>query len=220
MATNKKIKITCQAATVLQPDELEDFQGGLKTISETDLRRLKNQIRRHGISAPIFVWQHKGKNYVLDGHQRLKALRGLALEGYQFDGIPAATISAATVTEAREKLLAFSSTYGQIDVSELDAFVKGLGELEDLRLVAGSEIDLDIFTPGEDDAWQDAGDDALESALSFSKMAQTESSNISVTLVFPKEHKDAIQRYLRAFGKGPLSDQVLGEVYSALGESV
>ncbi len=62
---------------------LHPLQGNLKELSVPNFEKLKHSLLKHGISFPLFVWQHGGINYVLDGHQRDRVLRRMQEEGYE-----------------------------------------------------------------------------------------------------------------------------------------
>jgi DNA modification methylase len=137
-----QIRVTCEAAATIDLDDLSDFQGNLKKISALNLERLKSRIRRHGINAPVFVWRIDNANYIIDGHQRVKALQALRGEGYTIPPIPFAVIEADNVNDAREKLLGISSQYGEFVLDEFEAFAANLDIRDDLRLV-DTELVLD-----------------------------------------------------------------------------
>jgi len=73
MEKNKKIPITCKGSKSVPLNELQNFQGNLKTLGDGDFKKLRNQILKHGFSFPVFVW---GKQ-LLDGHQRIFVARSL-----------------------------------------------------------------------------------------------------------------------------------------------
>lgn len=149
---NETIQITCQTKDSLPLDKLQDFQGQLKTIDKKNLTRLKNRIKKVGINVPVFVWNNEGKYYLLDGHQRTKALKSLKKDGYTIPKIPVVYIEASDKEDAKEKLLAISSQYGDFQMDILSDFSIGL-DIEDLRLTKGS-IPLDYNnreTEGDDD---------------------------------------------------------------------
>lgn len=116
-----KIDITCEYKRLIPIDELEDFQGGLKVIDNENLAKIKDSISRFGFSFPVFVW----KNKILDGHQRIAAMKSLLEDGAVFNhkGLPVVSIAAANETEAAEKLLLINSRYAEIDQGGFDAFV-------------------------------------------------------------------------------------------------
>ena len=67
------INVTCEASKRLSVEELLEFQGELKTLHVKSYNRLKNSIMKYGFAFPMFIW--KGKNYLLDGHQRLRVIK-------------------------------------------------------------------------------------------------------------------------------------------------
>lgn len=106
---------------MLPIEEIENFQGELKSIDLTNLNKLKSSIEQYGFSFPIFVWQKK----ILDGHQRLLAVRSMLEDGEELDGdlLPVVEIEAADEREAAEKLLLINSRYAKINQSGFDEFI-------------------------------------------------------------------------------------------------
>lgn len=131
----KEIFVTCRAADSLPVDRLLDFQSGLKKISKQNLTKLKSRILKHGINAPVFVWDYKGDYYILDGHQRIKALCSLREDGYSLPLIPVAYIEANNISDAKDKLLGITSQYGEFDLDGIAEFTADLELDADLRLV-------------------------------------------------------------------------------------
>jgi len=144
----KAIKITCDGTDYVDFKLLVPLQGDLKTLSEENLGKLKKSIIKYGFTAPGFVWQSGKKKYVMDMHQRIKALNSLFEEGYTIPDIPIVYIQAKNKTEAKQKLLHISSQYGEFNRSGLDDFLLSINSdaelLETLRLV-DDEVDLGIF---------------------------------------------------------------------------
>ena len=68
---NKEIPIRCKGNRYLKYSELKAFQGNLKEMSKKNYQKLKALILKHGLIAPIFVWNQKE---ILDGHGRLLVL--------------------------------------------------------------------------------------------------------------------------------------------------
>jgi DNA modification methylase len=147
----KEIKIKCKAVDSLEIDELNDFQGDLKTISDDELEKLKKSILKYGFSFPVFVWENK----ILDGHQRLKAVRQLVEQGCKIkdNNLPVVRIEAKNEKEAAEKLLLINSRYAKIDQEGFQVFTYDykidLGEMTEL--IELPEID---FSFGEDEDYQ------------------------------------------------------------------
>ena len=100
----KTIQIKCSAQTTLPIDLILEFQGPLKKLSAANLNKLKANILKLGFIAPFFVWDNKGDNMLLDGHQRLAALISLRQDGYDIPLLPVDYINAKDEAEARAKL--------------------------------------------------------------------------------------------------------------------
>jgi len=128
MAKAKKVlRVTCESGTRLPMENVEPYQHELKKIDKSELLKLKRSIVRYGFTMPIAVWLSGGKYKLLDGHQRMKALKELAVEGYSIPKIPVTVVEAANRAEAKEKLLAMVSVYGKLDKAGLDHYVKDAG---------------------------------------------------------------------------------------------
>ena len=130
------LRVTCKGAQTLPLDRIEEFQGNLKKLSKKNLEKLKKRIIEDGFNVPFFVWDHEGMYKALDGHQRIKALCSLREEGWDIPLLPVAFIEASDEADARKKLLAISSQYGEFDSSELSEWLDEIGGevAETLRL--------------------------------------------------------------------------------------
>ena len=107
----KTIRINCKTADEILLSDLEPFQDNLKILTEKSRAKLKVQIVENGFIVPFFVWGKK----IIDGHQRLKVLLELEEEGYTLPKLfPVVKIKASTIKEAKERLLAITSQYGEI----------------------------------------------------------------------------------------------------------
>ncbi len=152
------IQVTCKAADTLPIDRLMDFQGDMKKISKENLEKLKRRIIKHGINAPVFVWDHEGDYYILDGHQRIKALHSLREDGYNMPMIPVAYIEAESERDAKDKLLGITSQFGDFDVEGVLKFTDEIDiEWGDLSLSDNGKLYLhdpedidDLFTDDPD----------------------------------------------------------------------
>lgn len=131
----KKIKVTSQGAETLPLDQLRDFQGDLKTLSDKNRAMLEGRIIKYGINAPVFVWKRKGKAYLLDGSQRVKVLVGLRDQGYEIPEVPVAIIQAKDIAEAKDKLLGITSQYGEFTDNGVITFLDTMQIPDDIRLV-------------------------------------------------------------------------------------
>lgn len=121
---------------------------------DRDVTNLKNAIIKNGFSFPVFLWY--GHNYVIDGTGRRKAVEELTKEGYEIPEIPYVEVEAATLEEARHKVIEASSSFGDITKKSLADFVEGDITLIDwttVNLGGGKKITSDTYLsdPAEDD---------------------------------------------------------------------
>lgn len=157
----KEIRITCKGTGEIELDEAKHFQGELKQISRKNLEKLKNRILKLGFNVPVFIWTDKaGKRYLLDGHQRTRALYELRAAGYKVPPIPYAEIYADNIDDAKDKLLGISSQYGDFTQDGLRQFIGDLKIDSDIRLPTG-ELKIEQVRPPED---EQGDDDAPETA--------------------------------------------------------
>jgi len=136
-------------------DDLVAFQGELKRIRPASLERLKNQIKKNHFFAPVYVWTSRpdrgGRTYILDGHQRIKALQALEEDGHSIPAaLPVLQVKAKSKNDAKGKLLALSSQYAKTTKRGLEKFLDD-STLE-IELLAGEieiGLDLEIKTEGK-----------------------------------------------------------------------
>jgi len=117
------VQITCRGAQTFPHPDLVPFQGNLKSLSEEDYRKLRHEIIERGFSEPISIWQSEGKNYILNGHQRLRALQQMEQEGWKIPHVPVSLIFASSFKEAKMKLLSLASQYGKVEGQGLYEFM-------------------------------------------------------------------------------------------------
>lgn len=118
------ITIACEGAKSIALEHLEHFQGDLKDLSQENYERLKREILERGFSEPISVWRHKGKLWILNGHQRVRTLRAMQDDGYVIPPLPVSIIHAKDEQEARLKVLALTSQYGEMTRQGLYEFME------------------------------------------------------------------------------------------------
>lgn len=121
----EQIKIKCKGAGELSINLLTPLQGDLKTLSDENYSRLKQEIITDGFSFPIAVYENPddSKIYVLDGHQRLETLHRMKDEGFIIPQIPINFVDAENLNHAKKKLLAAASQYGQYDQQGAQDFI-------------------------------------------------------------------------------------------------
>jgi len=143
----KKVEITCAGAGIVYLDDLVDFQGNLKDLSKENYEKLKKEILDLGFSEPISVWAKDGKMYCLNGHQRRRTLMQMRVEGYEIPPIPVNFIEAKDKKEAKKKVLALTSQYGEMTGQGLYEFSidAGLNAGEIEEAFRFPEVDFDSW---------------------------------------------------------------------------
>lgn len=147
-AQDKKptIKIKYKGSGTLSIDLLEPMQGDLKTLSDENYGKFRNNILSEGFTEPISIWEdpESGKTFILNGHQRVEVLSRLRSEGYKIPQIPVNYIDAKNLKEAKLQVLSMASQYGTINNEGLTRFISSIGiSAEDvLRDYKFPEIDI------------------------------------------------------------------------------
>lgn len=144
----KKITIKCRGAESLERQDLCDFQGELKVLTDENYAKLKQEVLDLGFSEPISVWKDKkGKHQILNGHQRIKAINKMCdEEGFICPPLPVSIVEADSLKQAKEKLLAFTSSYGTMTSEGLKSYMKSAGiKLATLDRFVFPEINLPEF---------------------------------------------------------------------------
>lgn len=117
--------IACEGAAEVDIDDLADFQGTLKVLSDESYQRLRTSILTLGFSFPVQAWRHKGKVHILDAHQRISVLKRLRdEEGFAVPPLPVSWVQATSRGEAAKKLLAATSQYGEVTNEGLFEFMR------------------------------------------------------------------------------------------------
>lgn len=121
------LKIRFDGTDYEKLEDLHDFQDGAKLMSNKELQCLQHELMTVGFISPVIVWQEKGKNYILDGHQRVEAVKDLVDKGHLLNpvpGLPVTRVHAESREEAKRMLLGLISQYGQIDGKKLKKLIK------------------------------------------------------------------------------------------------
>ncbi len=151
--THGPIKVKCTGSESLPLEHITKFQGELKKIKQSSKLRLASSIFINGFIAPFFIWKHGKENRILDGHQRITVLNDIRDSSVSLPGVfPVVYIEAENESEAKQKLLAISSQYGDFDLDELKDWLTELDKdaLETVRL-CDREIKLATNEPTEND---------------------------------------------------------------------
>ena len=142
------IPVTCDPEGKLDRvplDQIEEFQGKLKSLGKTEYAKLKQSITEKGFIVPCFAWRNGSDKWkLLDGHQRIRVIRN---EGWEIEGgIPIVEIAATDDRDAKEKLLAIVSRYGRVEGQGLYEFLDGSGiDLEQWAVPDLPDLDLDSW---------------------------------------------------------------------------
>lgn len=161
---HKVVRIECTGAESISLDELSPFQDDLKSLSKENYDKIKREIVKNGFSEPVSVWKADGKNYILNGHQRVRALVGLRDDGYDVDRIPVSYIEAKTAKEAKRKILGLAGQYGKVEKDELYKFISDYDlEMDEIfEHVRFPEIDdLEFLEEFGDDLPSDGSEDVI-----------------------------------------------------------
>jgi DNA modification methylase len=174
LMAKKVIRIDVSSTETIDYLNLTHFQGNLKDLSDENYEKLKKEIIERGFSFVIHVWKDKGKNYILDGHQRVRTIKTMVeKEGWGCPELPVVEVKAKNIKEAKFKVLSGTSQYGEMTGQGLHEFIE-LAEIE-LNDVGDSfvfpEIDFDRFklefysehnTDGEYDPKEDEVPDVVK----------------------------------------------------------
>lgn len=134
-----KIIVKARGNQTLPIDRLMEFQGNLKRLTQKNREKLMASILEKGFIAPIFVWDDAGEYRLLDGHQRLKTLLWMREKGWDIPMLPVDIIEAEDEQDAKGKLLAISSQYGEFTTDGYAEFT--------------SDIEIEPFVRLTDEEW-------------------------------------------------------------------
>lgn len=151
----KTILIKCEGAATLSLDSLEPFQGDFKRLDNVNAERLKNEMLVDGFSDPFNIWRNRKHHWIIDGHQRRIVLLSLREEGYEIPELPVVWVAADSFEQAKRKVLAQASQYGQVEREGLldlmaEAELKTLDLLQNFRF---PEIPPILFIDEENDPY-------------------------------------------------------------------
>jgi hypothetical protein len=119
-----QIRIRCQGAVTVPLAQLQGLQHGLKSLSPENHKKLRALIIRKGFIDPVAVWRQGDDYFLLNGHQRVGVVRALVAEGYQCPDIPVTVVDAANLKEAKDHVLAMSSSFATVEEEGLRNFLR------------------------------------------------------------------------------------------------
>lgn len=144
--STKIIRIACKGAGTLPFREILPFQGKLKELSVPDFENLLARILRRGVTAPIHIWQHEGKNWNIDGHQRCHVFDWCEKNGYEVPPVPVDYIFAESFEAAKDILLGHASTFGKVSQEGLHSFMtEAQLPVELLKDASLPGVDYEVF---------------------------------------------------------------------------
>lgn len=142
------VEVACGEIRHLPWKQLRAFQGDLKTLSEPNYQLLKAHILRLKFSDSFRVWAGDGGfNWIINGHQRLTALTKMEAEGIKIpELLPCEMILAADWKEAKEKVLALTSQFGEMTGQGLFNFMTDAGfKVDEVDRFRFNDIDPAVF---------------------------------------------------------------------------
>lgn len=155
-----KINIGQMQIENLDYRQLKPLQGNLKSLSDTNYKKLKKSFKEKGLFVPMFVWRHDDEMWLMDGHGRERLFeREKAIfvdaKGNETYKVPCLVIDAKHLKDAKEKLLLITSQFQTMTQEGLDEFAF---DLDDSWLKDTTAFDAISFPAPEDDE-QDAVDE-------------------------------------------------------------
>lgn len=123
---SKTIRNTSEVKETLPLNYLSVLQGNLKALPEDRYKKLKASILKHGFCFPMFVWNDNENNkiWLIDGTQRFNTLNRMKDDGYKIPQLPVVFIPAESVDDAKLKIMAAASQYGQFTDFGVAEFLK------------------------------------------------------------------------------------------------
>ncbi len=95
-------------------DAFNELQEDFKKSDSDKLSKLQMLIITRGFKYSFKVWKDEnGKLWIIDAHQRKKALTALRKSGFEIPEIPYEEIQAADRREAVEEIAAYNSEFAQ-----------------------------------------------------------------------------------------------------------
>ena len=176
-----KIIVKARGNQTLPIDRLIEFQGNLKRLTQKNREKLMASILEKGFIAPIFVWDDAGEYRLLDGHQRLKTLLWMRERGWDIPMLPVDIIEADDEQDAKKKLLAISSQYGEFTTDGYAEFI--------------TDIDVDQFTRLVDGEWVQYG---IDCATDFPELKDGDKEPFQqMTFTLADEQAETVKEAIR-----------------------
>jgi hypothetical protein len=141
----QKITVEVEGKSTLPLDALEPFQDKIKILERAQFEKFRRVLIEQGISFVVHVWKSGKKNFIIDGHQRVYALKKMRdEEDFKIPSIPVSFVKAKSLKEAKLKVLSGASQFGSFDAQALEKYL--LKNKIDMDLALASfdfpEVDL------------------------------------------------------------------------------
>ena len=111
----------------LDINEINEFQGDLKDLSNLNYNKLKKSLLDQGLLLPFFLWVDPKDNskYLMDGHQRKRVWTA---EGFKPIEVPYILVPGKDRTTAKKNLLVITSQFGTVTQEGYDKFTSDLSD--------------------------------------------------------------------------------------------
>ena len=131
----------------VKPLQADDF----KKYTPEQIKKLKTSIQKNGFATPLFIWESKSGNVLLDGFHRIIAFRELqAIDGVNIPSeVPALFVDCKDKKDAKKLLLILNSHYAEIQKDALWEFVSDLNLDELVAEIDIPRMDFDDISPAE-----------------------------------------------------------------------
>lgn len=167
------ITVRCVGSELLPLEDLKPFQQDLKTLTKVNMGKLIRAMEARGFVAPFLCWRDPSDKtvYLVDGHQRHRALSFLAKAGtHSLPGkYPCVFVDVDNKKALAQVILYINSQYGEMNVDSLHEFDHTFGV--DLKDIFGNldlpQIDMGRFEVGflrPDDTTGNTDPDAIPAA--------------------------------------------------------
>lgn len=130
----------------IKPLQADDF----KKYKPEQIGKLKTSITNNGFATPLFVWQAKADNILLDGFHRIIAFKELISEGWDVpEEVPALFVDCKDNKDAKKFLLILNSHYAEIQKEALLEFAADLNFDELVAEIDIPRLDFEDIAPAE-----------------------------------------------------------------------
>jgi hypothetical protein len=169
------IRVECEGKNFFRHDEFINLQGDLKTLLDTNFIKLIESILVLGFSFPVFYWIDKTTKpetkYIIDAHQRINVLNILERAfNFKIPKLPAIQIFAKDKVEAKKKLLALNSHYGDMSEETLYEYINEVGAEIDVANMDYLRFNFDVKNFIDGYGKEDAKIEFLEPKFEEEKM--------------------------------------------------